>query len=115
MANSWLSRLFGRGKHPARCRPISLESLEVRFAPATFTVLNANDSGVGSLRQAIADAATNAGADTITFDPGLAAHTIALTSDEANSSFGHTGLVINNDSITIDGSAAPGLQLSGNG
>ena len=34
---------------------------------ATFTVSNLNDSGPGSLRQAIADANANPGADTITF------------------------------------------------
>ena len=35
---------------------------------ATFTVTNLNDNGVGSLRQAIMDANTAAGADTITFN-----------------------------------------------
>ena len=35
---------------------------------ATFVVTNTNDSGAGSLRQAILDANTLAGADTITFD-----------------------------------------------
>ena len=34
---------------------------------ATFTVTNLNDSGAGSLRQAILDANAAAGADTITF------------------------------------------------
>ena len=38
---------------------------------ATFTVTSTNDSGAGSLRQAILDANANAGADTIAFDiPG---------------------------------------------
>ncbi|MGE5414808.1 MAG: hypothetical protein ACM3NW_11565, partial [Syntrophomonadaceae bacterium] len=38
---------------------------------ATFTVTNTNDSGGGSLRQAILDANSNAGPDTITFNiPG---------------------------------------------
>src|SRR5262249_36275655 len=56
-----------------------------------------------------------AGPDTISFDASLAGKTIALTSNDPNGSFGPTGLVINNDNITIDGSAAPGLQISGNG
>src|SRR5262249_15583609 len=108
-------RFVVRDKHPARRRPISFESLEDRLAPATFTVLNTSDSGVGSLRQAIADAAASAGPDTISFDASLAGKTIAPTSNDPNGSFGPTGLVINNDNITIDGSAAPGLQISGNG
>jgi len=36
-------------------------------AGATFTVINTNDSGAGSLRQAILDANGNAGPDTIEF------------------------------------------------
>jgi hypothetical protein len=37
----------------------------------TYTVTNLDDSGVGSLRQAIADAYANAGADTAVFTSGL--------------------------------------------
>ncbi len=48
---------------------------------ATFTVTNTNDSGAGSLRQAILDANALAGADTITFNiAGTGVHTITLTS-----------------------------------
>jgi hypothetical protein len=50
-----------------------LELLEERTLPTTFTVSNLNDSGAGSLRQAIIDANTAAGADTIVFN------TVALT------------------------------------
>ena len=41
------------------------------FSPAgqTFTVTNTNDSGQGSLRQAILDANANSGADTISVSP----------------------------------------------
>jgi len=60
------------------------------LAAATLTVMNANDSGSGSLRQAIADAASG---ETITFDSALAGATIALNSQ----------LTINKD-LTIDGS-----------
>jgi len=60
-----------------------------------ITVANTNDSGPGSLRQALADA--NDG-DTIDFDPSLKGQTISLTSVE---------LVINK-SITISG---PGPNL----
>jgi hypothetical protein len=57
--------------------PAMIEILESRIAPATFTVLNTDDSGAGSLRQAILDANAAAGADFINFDiPGNFLHTI---------------------------------------
>ncbi|MCB9994306.1 MAG: hypothetical protein H6873_11700 [Hyphomicrobiaceae bacterium] len=48
----------------------------------TFLVINSNDSGSGSLRQAIlnAEESSNPGADTITFAPWLAGETIQLQS-----------------------------------
>ena len=46
-------------------------------AATTFTVINTNDSGAGSLRQAILDANGSMGADTIAFAiPGAGVHTI---------------------------------------
>ncbi len=72
---------------------------------ATLTVINNNDSGADSLRQAIADA--NAG-DTITFAAGLAGQTITLTSGQ---------LSVTKD-LTIDGDlnndGAPDITVSGN-
>ncbi|MGD1804093.1 DUF4347 domain-containing protein [Dapis sp. BLCC M126] len=67
----------------------------------TITVTNNNDSGTGSLRQAIADA--NPG-DTIEFDSSLTNQTITLTSGQ---------LEIDKD-LTIDGGNAPNLTISGN-
>src|SRR6478672_7925026 len=64
-----------------------------------ITVANTNDSGPGSLRQALADA--NDG-DTIDFDPSLKGQTISLTSAE---------LVINR-SITISGRGPNLLAVS---
>ncbi|MCP5093482.1 MAG: DUF4347 domain-containing protein, partial [Gammaproteobacteria bacterium] len=53
-------------------------------AMATYTVSNTNDSGAGSLRQAIIDANANSGTDNIHFDISAAlvggAHTISLLS-----------------------------------
>ena len=60
---------------------------------ATITVTNNNDSGAGSLRQAIADAASG---DTINFADSLNAQTITLTSGE---------LLINKN-LTITGPGA---------
>ena len=74
---------------------------------ATFTVMNTNDSGPGSLRQAIADANAAAGADTIDFDTaGVFAtpQTITLTTGE---------LVIYSD-LAISGTGAANLTISGN-
>lgn len=50
------------------------------FILATYTVTNTNDSGAGSLRQAILDANGNAGADMITFNIASGYQTISLTS-----------------------------------
>ena len=65
---------------------------------ATITVTNTNDSGPGSLRQALTDA--NDG-DTIQFDPALNGQTITLTSGE---------LVVA-DSITISGPGPNSLTV----
>src|SRR5262249_35005295 len=72
--------------------------LEDRTLPSTFTVLNLNDSGPGSLRDGLAS-----GDDTIDFAPKLSG-TITLTSGE---------LLVNN-SVTINGPGAGKLSISGN-
>jgi len=46
---------------------------------AIFTVTNTNDSGVGSLRQAIMDSNSSGGSNTIIFDASLAGQTIIIT------------------------------------
>src|SRR5207342_2147482 len=71
----WTRKLFTRAiarsirSVPARAR-IRLETLEAREVPATFTVLNTNDTGAGSLRDAVASANANVGVDTIIFGNG---------------------------------------------
>ncbi|MGA9333057.1 MAG: hypothetical protein WBV39_02150, partial [Rudaea sp.] len=49
----------------------------------TSTVTNTNDSGAGSLRQAVIDANSHAGADTILFNSTLSGQTITLYSQIA--------------------------------
>ena len=67
---------------------------------ATFTVTNTNDSGPGSLRQAILDANAAPGLDTIGFSiAGTAPHTIALRSS----------LQID-DPVVIDATTEPGFS-----
>src|SRR5438876_204504 len=58
-------------------------ALEDRTLPSTFTVFNLNDSGFGSLRQAVFLANVFPGADTINFAPWLSG-TIKLTSGQLN-------------------------------
>lgn len=58
-----------------------LFALATVASAATFTVTTAADSGAGSLRQALTDAAALPGADTINFAPELNGQTITLASE----------------------------------
>jgi uncharacterized protein (TIGR03437 family) len=78
---------------------------------AVFTVTNANDSGPGSLRQAILDANASAGADSIAFNiTGAAPYKIVLASP----------MPVITDAVTIDGATQPGfagaplVEINGN-
>ena len=71
---------------------------------AIFTVTNLDDSGDGSLRQAIEDTNATAGFDTINFDEELRGQTITLTSGELQIT----------DELTINGLGTDELTVSGN-
>ena len=72
---------------------------------ATLTVTNTNDSGPGSLREAILTANANAGTDLIAFNiPGVGPHSIQPLSD----------LPTVTDSLTIDGYTQPGAIANTN-
>jgi hypothetical protein len=84
---------------PAK-RTLSIQLLEERRVLSTLSVVNLNDSGAGSLRQAIVSANAAAGADTINFN---VAGTIQLTSGALPAITGK---------VTIDGSSAPGYEAA---
>jgi hypothetical protein len=71
------------------------------FTASAITVLNANDSGAGSLRQTIIDAAAG---DTITFTNTLVGQTIILT----------TGQLLIDKDLDIDASGIGGITIDGN-
>jgi hypothetical protein len=82
---------------------------------ANFAVTNTNDAGAGSLRQAISDANTTLGADTINFELGSAA-TITLAS-QLPTITDSAGLTIDGGStnITISGNKSVGVFAVGTG
>ncbi|MBU2051224.1 MAG: carboxypeptidase-like regulatory domain-containing protein [Gammaproteobacteria bacterium] len=75
--------------------------LSVNISAATVMVLNTNDAGAGSLRQAIADAISG---DTIDFNLSGCPCTISLTSAE---------LLIDRKNLFINGPGANQLTISG--
>jgi uncharacterized repeat protein (TIGR01451 family) len=102
--------MFRPTKSPRRCsdtgrisvRP-RVETMEARLLLSSFTVLNVNDSGPDSLRQAILNANAAAGADTIGFNiPGAGVHTIAPIS----------ALPTLTDPVVIDGYTQPGASVN---
>jgi hypothetical protein len=86
-----------------------MEPVESRTLLSTYTVTNANDSGAGSLRQAITDANKSGGADVIKFKIGSGAKTISPTRELPGIKY----------PVTIDGASQPGfhgkplIELSG--
>lgn len=93
---------------PSRWIAILSLGLAVAFAPAaraaTFTVTNTDDSGPGSLRQAIEDANAAAGADIIDFQIASYPDAVVLFSGE----------LLVTDSVDIQGPGAANLIVSGN-
>src|SRR5205085_2918172 len=92
--NPWLNLVQGQ------------TALTLLAKPQTFfTVINTNDAGAGSLRQAILDANNSPGADVINFQIGQGTPTISLSSS----------LPEITDPVTIDGSTggASRVELRG--
>jgi hypothetical protein len=78
-------------------------ALSIPAAAATFSVTNTNDSGAGSLRQAITDAnGAGAGPHSVTFNiTGSGVHAIALASAVPT-------ITVPSGGLTIDGTTQPG-------
>jgi hypothetical protein len=88
-------------------------------ASTTFTVTNTNDSGAGSLRQAILYSNDTPGADTIKFDiPGSGVHTISPASElpnitEAVTINGYTQPEASPNTLSVGDNAVLKIELSG--
>ncbi|HZJ13811.1 MAG TPA: choice-of-anchor Q domain-containing protein, partial [Chthoniobacteraceae bacterium] len=83
------------------------QSWELSAVAPSFIVTNTNDTGAGSLRQALAASATFPDPSLITFAPGLSGQTITLASDIVAATTG---------GATIDASALPsGITIMGGG
>ena len=99
-----------------RASAFAVESLEGRTFLSTYTVSNTNDTGAGSLRQAITDANNHAGADVVHFAIGSGAKTISPktqlpglqdnTTLDATSQPGYAGKPL----ITLNGSSAGNID-----
>ncbi len=88
---------------------LGIDDVFVQVDKTTYVVTNTNDSGVGSLRQAIIDANNDPGVETIIFDPtGIFGDAIpdiiTLTSGELNVT----------EEVIIQGTGADKLTISGN-
>ncbi len=94
-------RSDSRRRRRSRFRP-GIDRLEDRALLSAIMVTNTDDSGAGSLRQAVANASSG---DTITFSPKLDGQTITLTS----------GPITINTNLAIDGPGASKLSISGGG
>src|SRR5262249_44171658 len=85
---------------------LALEALEERAVPATFTVVNGDDDGAGSLRAAIAaakDETTYPGHDDVEFAAGVAAVTLTTGQLTLTSDVSITGP---NTGVTVSGGGA---------
>ena len=107
----FLRKAFSFNK--AKKRPLSpyqfipnLLKLEDRITPATYTVTNNNDSGTGSLRQAIINANLTLANDSIVFSvTGTITLSVALPSIVTTATGG---------TLTITGPGSSNLTISGN-
>jgi hypothetical protein len=118
MNNSTIARTLVRGIRLSAAAALLTGLLAVTQPARAFTymVKNSNDSGLGSLRQAITAANNNPGADTITFATATNGNPIVLTKpagEDANVS-GDLDILDNGD-LTIQGNGAANTIIDGGG
>jgi titin len=108
---SWICWSLTHRQHASRRsfygHRLQLEALEDRCVPSMYMVTNANDAGLGSLRQAILDVNADTTPDIIDFDladPGV--HTIMVGNP--------TGLPLPaiTNQVAIDGYSQPGSSVN---
>jgi hypothetical protein len=109
--------MYRRRSHrprPHDSRPYPAEVLEPRLLLATFTVSNTDNSGAGSLRQAILDANATTAADVIRFALPVSGGTVATI--RPSSPLPDITFPLDIDGTTQAGYAAgrPVVELSGN-
>ena len=105
----------------ARCAALLVGLFATPASAAVFPVINTNDSGAGSFRQALLDANAALGADVITFNiPGAGVHTITLTSLLPNitspvfiDGFTQPGSSANTNAFSAGINAVPQIELTG--
>jgi len=105
----------------ARCAALLVGLFATPASAAVFPVINTNDSGAGSFRQALLDANAAVGADVITFNiPGAGVHTITLTSLLPNitspvfiDGFTQPGSSANTNAFSAGINAVPQIELTG--
>jgi len=88
-------------------------SLAAPAGAATFNVINANDSGAGSLRQALTDAAGIAGPNTVVVQAGLG--TIVLDSEISWSSSAAVTITGNGATVNLNGQPRGLVDAAGKG
>jgi hypothetical protein len=100
----WIPFVKGMRTLHLLCTGALLALVSIRTVAAdTYPATNTNDSGAGSLRQAILDANGHAGLDTISFNiPGSGVHTITLA----------TELPVITSPVVIDGYTQPGSSAN---
>ncbi len=95
-----------RGSGVARVSGSATDIGAVEIQLPSVVVSNANNSGVGSLRQAIVNANATPGSDTITFDPAFFSSAKAISQG--------SGEILITDAVAIIGPAAK-VTINGNG